>query len=208
MPRYYMFHKPRGCVTACSDASQRTVMEYLPREISEGLHPVGRLDADTTGLLLLTDDGALTHALMQPRHHVEKTYELTAIGILNEQAVSTLQKGVLLDAQGTVSQPVKIELLRIFTVSDMIDDIPQMRRERYLKNPNGAAFAARLTICEGKKHEVKRLMRVVGCRVCGLRRVRIGGVVLDESLPLGGYRPLTDAEIACLCAYKTNISNT
>ncbi|MCQ2433636.1 MAG: pseudouridine synthase [Oscillospiraceae bacterium] len=202
MPRYYMLNKPRGCVTACSDRTQRTVMDLLPQEAAYGLHPIGRLDLDTTGLLLLTDDGALTHALMQPKHTVRKIYEFTAIGVLTSEAADALQKGVPLDQQGTVSRPAKIEVLRTMQVSDILEDLPQERRERYLKNPSGAAFLGRITLTEGKKHEVKRLLRAVHCRVCGLKRIAVGGVTLDESLPLGGYRPLTEEEITLLCQYK------
>lgn len=202
MPRYYMLNKPRGCVTACSDQAQRTVMDLLPQETAHGLHPIGRLDLDTTGLLLLTDDGALTHALMQPKHAVRKIYEFTAIGELTEEAADALKKGVPLDKQGTVSRPAEIEILRTMMVSDILEDIPSDCQERYLKNPNGAAFLGRITLTEGKKHEVKRLLRAVHCRVCGLRRIAVGGVVLDESIPLGGYRPLTEEEIVLLCQYK------
>ncbi len=203
MPRVYMLHKPAGVVTARTDATQKTVMELLPPAIAAGLHPIGRLDIDTSGLLLLTDDGQLTHALMQPNHHVPKTYRITAIGTLTPEKITALQNGIPLDACGTVSRPAEVQLLQECTVADIAQALPADRRDRYLKNPTGAAFLALLTIHEGKKHQVKRMMRAVGCRVCRLERIAIGGLRLDDTLPVGKFRPLTDTELQLLLSWQS-----
>lgn len=193
--RYYMLNKPSGYITACHDATQPTVMDLLPQEIAEGLHPVGRLDIDTCGLLLLTDDGQLDHAILQPKHHIEKTYCITGVGVLSNDTIEQLTNGVPLEQTGEVTRPARITIVRTCTVSDISEYLPPKRKERYLKNPDGAAFLAELTICEGRRHQVKRMLRAVGCRVCHLERIAIGDVQLDINLPRGGYRPLTDIEI-------------
>lgn len=193
---YYMFNKPQQCVTACSDTMHKTVMDYFPAELAGSLHPVGRLDKDTCGLLLLTDDGSLDQKLMQPEMHVSKTYFFYAIGQMNAEKIKRLEGGISLD--GFTARTATFQLGKIYQVQDLADFIPADCRQRYLKNPNGAAFSGRLTIHEGKKHEVKLMLRAVGCKIFYLRRDRIGGLPLDTSLPPGGFRPLTKEELGLL----------
>ena len=194
---YYIFNKPTGCVTARTDAVHRTVMDYFPEELAGVLHPVGRLDKDTCGMLILTDDGDLDFRIMQPSKHVSKTYFFYAIGTMTEEKKILLEGGVPMS--GTVTRPAELQMERVWRIGDLEKFIPPDRRERYMKNPEGPAFSARLTIHEGKKHEVRRMLETAGCRIFYLRRESIGRLRLDESLAPGEYRPLTEAELEMLC---------
>ena len=193
---YYMFNKPMGCVTARSDAVHRTVMDYFPSELAEKLHPVGRLDKDTCGLLILTDDGMLDISIMQPRKHISKTYFFYAIGSMDDEKTALLENGVPL--VGFTTDSAKFRLIKRFRIGELEEFMPEKRRMRYLKNPDGPAFAAELTISEGKKHEVKRMLEAVGCRIFYLRRESIGKLKLDPRLEQGQFRPLTDEEVCLL----------
>ena len=193
---YYMFNKPQGCVTAKSDAVHRTVMDYFPSELAEKLHPVGRLDKDTCGLLILTDDGDLDFRIMQPDRHISKTYFFYAIGTMTEEKKQLLEKGIPM--VGFTTKDAVFRFGREYRIGELEDFMPKERRERYMKNPRGAAFSASITICEGKKHQVKRMLEAAGCRIFYLRRDRIGALSLDISLPQGEYRPLTAEELLLL----------
>ena len=196
---YYMFNKPQYCVTAKRDAVHRTVMDYFPADLSERLHPVGRLDKDTCGLLLLTDDGDLDFRIMQPDRHVSKTYFFYAIGTMDDEKIRSLEKGISMVR--FTSRPASFRLIRNYRISQLEKFFPSERRERYLKNPDGPAFAAELTIHEGKKHEVKRMLEAVHCKIFYLKRISIGGLSLDDSLAEGQYRPLNDYELQLLEKY-------
>ena len=193
---YYMFNKPMGCVTARSDAVHRTVMDYFPSELAEKLHPVGRLDKDTCGLLILTDDGMLDISIMQPSKHISKTYFFYAIGSMDDEKTALLENGVPL--VGCTTDRAKFRLIKRFRIGELEEFMPEKRRMRYMKNPDGPAFAAELTISEGKKHEVKRMLEAVGCRIFYLRRESIGKLKLDPRLEQGQFRPLTDEEVCLL----------
>lgn len=172
---YYMFHKPAGCICATKDESQKTVLEYFPKELSGRLLIVGRLDKDTEGLLFLTDDGAFVHRLMSPKKHVSKTYYFKAHGKLPEDACSRVENGLDIGDE-RLTAPGKLE-----TVS-----VP------------GDGSAGYLTICEGRYHQVKRMLKAMGCEVFYLKRISIGQVVLDETLKPGGFRTLTREELQLL----------
>ncbi len=193
---YFMFNKPQGCVTAVRDKSEHTVMEYFPPDLARKLHPVGRLDKDTSGLLIFTDDGTLDLKIMQPEKHVSKTYIFHAFGNITDEKIAALERGVQLDTFTT--KPAKFGLIRRCTVSDLEPIMPADKREHYMKNPDGPAFIGTLTICEGKKHQVKRMLEAVHCKVLHLHRESIGGLVLDSRLSAGDYRPLTDEELRLL----------
>ena len=197
---YYMFNKPKNCVTARSDSIHRTVMDYFPQHISEKLHPVGRLDKDTCGLLILTDDGSLDMKIMQPERHISKTYFFYAIGALDEEKFRLLEEGVPL--VGFTTGTAEFRLIKKYRIRDLEAFMPAERRERYMKNPDGPAFAASLTIHEGKKHEVKRMLEAVGCRIFYLRRDSIGGLSLDPKLKEGEFRQLTEEEVKLLTANR------
>lgn len=170
-PVYLMLHKPQGYVSATRDARERTVLELLSEELRRReLFPVGRLDKDTTGLLLLTCDGALNHRLLAPARHVDKTYLAEVDGPLSEADVTAFAQGLRLSdfqAQGA--------LLEILQASP-------------------AQSTARVTIHEGKFHQVKRMFEAVGRQVTGLHRVRFGPLALDATLSPGQWRELTEEE--------------
>ena len=193
---YYMFNKPQGCVTARTDAVHRTVMDFFPPELAEKLHPVGRLDKDTCGLLILTDDGDLDFRIMQPDRHISKTYFFYAIGSVTWEKVRQLEDGIAMS--GLTAKPAEFRFISEYRIRELEQYIPPERRERYMKNPDGAAFAAVLTIREGKKHQVRRMLEAVGCRIFYLRRESIGALKLDPSLGEGEYRLLSEAEAEML----------
>jgi 16S rRNA pseudouridine516 synthase len=170
---YYLFHKPSGCVTARSDAALPTVMDYFPASMRAKLSPVGRLDRDTEGLLLITDDGALNHRLASPAHHAEKTYFARLDAPVPREAVALFAKGV-----------------------DIGDDKPTLPAQLILLPDEREA---ELTIHEGRFHQVKRMFEAVGCNVIYLKRISMGGLSLGD-LPRGEYRNLSPEEIALLQA--------
>jgi 16S rRNA pseudouridine516 synthase len=165
-----MLHKPAGCVCATEDREHRTVLDLLDAQNPTGLHVAGRLDIDATGLVLITDDGEWSHRVTSPRHKFPKTYRVTLETPLSEEAATTLRAGVALRNEPRRCAPAALERL--------------------------ADSAWRLTITEGKYHQVKRMLAAVGNRVLALHRERIGKVALDPDLSPGEYRPLTDEEIA------------
>lgn len=172
-PRYFMLHKPPGYVSATVDDRYPTVLELLPPEEREGLHIVGRLDMDTTGLVLLTDDGAWSHRITSPRHRCDKRYRVTLAQPLADGDVEKLREGVLLRADDQPTRPAGVEVLG-----------PQMLL---------------LTLQEGRYHQVKRMFGALGNRVVALHRESVGAVVLDETcVPPGDFRALNSAEIAAL----------
>ena len=202
MSLYYMINKPAGCITACRDEIRRTVMEYLPPDLARVLHPVGRLDLDTHGLLILTDDGKLDQAMMHPERHVEKEYFFYAIGELTEEKIRRLESGVPIDEDGRLTRPAKVTPDGTYKVSEIRDFLPELRRQRYLKNPDGPAFSAYLTIHEGRKHQVKLMLRAVNCRITYLERTAVAGIRLDPALAPGEYRELNGDELAVICRIK------
>ena len=167
-PVYLMLNKPAGVVSSTAEPGERTVLDLLGEEYRHmGLFPAGRLDKDTEGLLLLTNDGPLAHRLLAPKSHVDKVYYVETDGVLDESDGSAVRAGVTL-ADGCVCLPGEMELL-----SDN---------------------SARVTIHEGKYHQVKRMLAALGKPVVYLKRVRFGPLVLDEDLPKGGWRALTEEE--------------
>ena len=188
MAQYYMLHKPRGLLTAKRDARRETVMSCFPEALRETLHPVGRLDKDTEGLLLFTDDGMLDVRLLRPEQHVEKEYEYRAFGHLHDDAMR--------------------QLLAHTNIGESAPYLPERFREKYLKNPSRPVTLGRLWITEGRKHQVKLMIKAVGGHVFYLKRLAIGPVRLDEMLRPGEYRPLTAEELAALMPPATNGGGT
>lgn len=166
--RYYLLHKPLGVVTATEDAREKTVLALFPPELRRGLVPAGRLDKDTSGLLLLSTDGDWVHRVISPRHEVEKVYLAETDAPLTAEDVFALEKGVTL-RDGTVCRPAKLERLE--------------------------PCRCRVTVTEGKYHLVRRLLASRGAKVVTLHRERIGSLRLDDDLPPGAFRALTEAEI-------------
>lgn len=176
--RYFMLNKPEGVISATEDAEQKTVLELFPAPERTGLAPVGRLDKDTVGLLLLTDDGALNHALTAPRRHVDKRYRAQVSGQLAADAQEQFAAGIVL-RDGTVCRPA--ELIMIGQQEDGLT-------------------AVEVVLHEGKYHQVKRMIAALGGHVEQLERLSMGPLVLDADLERGAYRALTEAEIQALFA--------
>jgi 16S rRNA pseudouridine516 synthase len=172
--QYFLLNKPAGCVTATKDNLSETVMSFLPDNRREDLFPVGRLDKDTTGLLLLTNDGDFSHRLMSPKKHVAKTYEAVLQSAVRTEDIDVFAKG-LEYGEEEPAKPAKLEILS-----------------------NEEPYKARLTITEGKFHQVKRMFHAVGNEVLALNRVSIGNLVLDSELKQGEYRDLTLEEVESL----------
>lgn len=169
---YYMLNKPKDVVSATQDNLHKTVIELLPDTKRKDLFPVGRLDIDTEGLLLITNDGELAHQLLSPKKHVDKVYYAEVAGTLPEDAVLLFQNGFLLP-DGTKVLPANLEILS--------------------ETEEGATV--RLTIHEGKFHQVKRMFEAAGCRVTYLKRLSMGPLQLDPVLQPGEYRTLGKDEI-------------
>jgi len=164
---YIMLNKPAGYISATQDGRQKTVLELINDNIRNDLFPAGRLDIDTEGLLLLTNDGALSHRLLSPKHHVDKTYYVEVDSEFPADAADRIAEGIYCDE----------ELTALPGTLEIIDD-----------------RKAHLTIHEGKFHQVKRMMKALGCEVTYLKRVSMGPLKLDEKLNVGEYRYLTDEE--------------
>ena len=170
---YIMLNKPQGLISATEDVREKTVLSLLPDEyMTKGLFPAGRLDKDTTGLLILTNDGILAHRLLSPKNKHEKTYIAVTDVPFEDADVERVEDGVLLDDGMTC--PVKLKISN--------------------QNPNKAY----ITITEGRFHEVKRICIAIGKRVVELERVEFCGVKLDENLERGMWRHLTDGELDIL----------
>ena len=203
--RYYMLNKPKGCVTARRDARHRTVMDYFPESDRDLLFPVGRLDRDTVGFLLVTDDGMLCTRLMRPESHIEKTYFFIAKGEMSEENVTRLEAGIDISVKGmSKTKPASLEILERTTLGEVVSYLDEDNRKIALSRPDLPAFVGRLTITEGKKHQVKRMIRYFGAKVVYLRRISLGGVALDESLAEGEYRELTEEELEILKKEKAD----
>lgn len=167
---YVMLNKPAGVLSATEDARQETVLDLLPPELRRrGLFPVGRLDKDSEGLLLLTNDGDLAHRLLSPKYHVDKVYYIRTDAPLTEEDRAAFAGGVLL-ADGTECLPAGLE-------------------------PLGDGREALVTLHEGKFHQIKRMIASRGAAVCQLKRLSMGTLVLDKGLRPGGFRLLTNEEV-------------
>ena len=169
---WVMLNKPAGYLSATEDGRGATVLDLLPPELRrQGLFPVGRLDKDTEGLLLLTNEGGLAHDLLSPRRHVDKEYYVRVEGRLTEEDCRAFAAGMTLD-DGLVCQPAELEILRA----------------------DAAGSEAHVTLREGKFHQVKRMLAQRGKPVVYLERIRMGSLRLDPALPRGAFRFLTKTE--------------
>lgn len=177
---YLLLNKPQGVVSATEDRYDRTVVDLLDAEyLAFEPFPVGRLDKDTEGLLLLTNDGKLAHELLSPRKHVPKTYEAVVLGAVNESDGQAFKAGVTLD-DGYKTMPAELEIVRNYVLDH--EDHSDIR----------------LTIMEGKFHQVKRMFEAVGKKVVFLKRVTMGPLGLDPALAPGQYRELSEDELQAL----------
>lgn len=168
-PRYFMLNKPEGYVCSTDDPVNPTVLYFIDEPVAEKLHAAGRLDMDTTGLVLLTDDGQWSHRVTSPRHHCEKTYLVTLAEPLAAGMDEKFAAGVQLHGEKHLTKPAVLEV---------VDE-----------------HSVHLTISEGRYHQVKRMFAAVGNHVSALHRERIGDIVLDPELAPGEYRVLTQEEV-------------
>ncbi|MEQ6886782.1 pseudouridine synthase [Salicola sp. Rm-C-2C1-2] len=167
--RYLMLNKPSGVVSATKDDYDPTVVDLLEPELRRGLHPVGRLDKDTTGLLLLTTDGEWSHRITSPRHGFAKTYRVRVADPVTDQELASLEAGIMLRGEDTPA---------------FAHDIKRLGNTEL-----------RLTLTQGRYHQIKRMMGAIGNRVVQLHREQVGPIELDPALEAGGYRELTEAEV-------------
>ena len=175
--KYYMLYKPSGVVTASAskDASETTVMDILPSDIGRNLSPVGRLDKDSEGLLLITNDGELAHRLLSPKKHVFKTYYAECDGIITQEKLLALERGV-----------------------DIGDEKPTLPAKAKLLESYDNGYKIELSISEGRFHQIKRMIEAVGGKVTYLKRLSMGNLKLDETLKKGEFRELSAEELQIL----------
>ena len=174
---YYMLNKPAGVISASEDALEPTVIDLIDEQKRKDLFPVGRLDRDTEGLLLITNDGALAHRLLSPKHHVDKVYFVKVSGILEDSDVELFRDGLVL-TDGLECLPAELEILSV-------------SEDEYTSE-------AEITIREGKFHQVKRMFSSIGAEVIYLKRLAMGPLELDPGLEPGEYRRLTADEMSSL----------
>ncbi|MCF6093930.1 rRNA pseudouridine synthase [Microaerobacter geothermalis] len=180
---YLMMNKPKGVISATEDLVERTVIDLLPEEyLPFQVFPVGRLDKDTEGLLLITNDGKLTHELLSPKKHVPKTYIADVSGVVTQNDIHIFRRGVTLD-DGYETLPSELRILEV-------DELT--RRSRI-----------ELTIYEGKFHQVKRMFEAVHKKVVHLKRISMGPLTLDPELYPGDFRELTENELEMLKGRST-----
>ncbi|SFD22335.1 pseudouridine synthase [Clostridium uliginosum] len=193
---YYMFNKPAGYITARKDTVNKTVFDFFDDAKMNGVFHVGRLDKDTEGLLLLTNDGEFEHKLMYPQKHVEKTYFFWALGSLDEEDIKQLEQGIYIGKGEILTKPAKIEVHKCGMYKEFKHEMPIENLNNIdSNNYNQPVVSGYITITEGRKHQVKRMLKVAGCYVVYLKRTSIGGLMLDESVEKGHYRLLTEVEI-------------
>ena len=188
-----MLNKPAGFLTARSDRTRPTVMELLPEELRH-LHPIGRLDLETEGLLLLTDDGTLDRRLLLPEQHVEKVYFFRAFGRLEREAFDRMANGVILEGTEHCSLPARAWLQGYTTIGACEALLPPKKHNHLMKNPQRPVTEGYLAIREGRKHQVRLMVKAVGGHVFTLKRLSIGSLRLDPALEPGEYRELTEPE--------------
>ncbi len=176
---YFILNKPAGVLSATRDGKQKTVLDLIKEGRRKDLFPVGRLDKDTEGLLIITNDGAMAHELLSPSKHVDKTYYVRTDGMLTSEHTDMFKKGVVIDENFTA-----------------------MPAELIIKAASSGGSEALVTIKEGKYHQIKRMMEAAGNRVVYLKRISMGGLDLPNNLKTGEYRHMTEEEINMLKGIK------
>ena len=176
--KYYLLNKPKGFITATTDSQLPTVIDLFKNENVEGLYPIGRLDRDTEGLLIITNNGPLGYRLLNPIQHIEKEYYVEVNGPLDDSCIQRFYDGIMFH-DGTICKSAKLSIL---------ESSPFFSK-------------ATVTISEGKFHQIKKMFLCVGVKVTFLKRIRFGEFLLDESLSPGEYRPLNFSELQILKQY-------
>lgn len=204
--QYYMLHKPAGVVSATKDERDKTVIQLIAEDKRRDLFPVGRLDKDTEGLLVITNDGVLANNLLAPGKHVEKTYYADIEGLVTDDTVVSFMEGLDIGDEAP-TLPAKLVILE--TDSRKNDGGKNAVEQVGVNNGESKASEntpeskVEITITEGRYHQVKRMFRAVGMRVKYLKRISMGELKLDSELGLGEYRRLTEEEIALLKEMNT-----
>ncbi len=175
---YYMLNKPAGVITATEDKKQTTVIDLIKDKKRRDLFPVGRLDKDTVGLLLITNDGDLAHRLLAPGKHVKKTYLVRVDGIITDEIKSGIEKGVDIGDE-KLTAPAELREIKLLEDADGVSE-------------------AEITITEGRYHEIKRMFEAFGLNVIYLKRLSMGGLKLDPDLQEGQWKILSEEEIVLL----------
>ena len=176
--KYFLLNKPKGIISATTDATHTTVIDLFYKENINGLYPIGRLDRDTEGLLIITNNGPSGYRLLNPVQHIEKEYYVEVNGPLDDSCIQRFYDGIMFH-DGTICKPAKLSIL---------ESSPSFSK-------------ATVTISEGKFHQIKKMFLCVGVKVTFLKRIRFGEFLLDESLFPGEYRPLNFSELQILKQY-------
>ena len=186
---YYMFHKPYGCVTARRDVRFPTVMEYFSQLHNDRLSPVGRLDRETEGLLIITDDGKWNQQMTHPAYQKQKTYEFTALGELNSEKLHALQNGILLNGSNVPTRPCQITVTGTSVLSEILPTLhPEIQRAIGNNRPCHPVIMGKIVITEGRKRQIRRMMKAVRCCVIALKRIAIDDITLDDNLKPGEWK--------------------
>ena len=187
---YYMLNKPAGIISASDDTFEETVVDLIAEQKRKDLFPAGRLDRDTEGLMLITNNGELAHRMLSPKHHVDKTYYAVIMGDVTDSDVKAFADGLVLP-DGLECMPADLEVL-----SRVTDDLYAAIENESLEN--SVMTEVNITIREGKFHQIKRMFSSIGCEVMYLKRLTMGPLELDETLLPGEYRRLTEEEVDSL----------
>ena len=188
MYHYYLFHKPFGCVTARRDERYPTVMDWFRALDNPDLSPVGRLDRETEGLLLITDDGMFNRELTRPEFHKEKVYEFLVLGDLTEEKRQALEAGVLMNGEDTPTAPARITVTGKSTLGAVLPALHPEIQEKSRHNPmdRPVTFGS-ITITEGRNRQIRRMMKTQRLLVLALKRVKMGAFALPEGLKPGEW---------------------
>lgn len=196
--QYMMLHKPAGCVTATKDNLHKTIMDYLPAHCRKDMFPVGRLDLDTEGLLLITNDGEMAHNLLAPGKHVPKTYYARIVGCVTQKECEMFAKGLDIGEE-KLTKPAVLNILSSNVPAAIFDKTDTADAPEHMDSAADLSLSeVMITITEGKFHQIKRMFQAVGMKVVYLRRVSMGNLHLDKTLRPGEYRFLTEEEITDL----------
>lgn len=197
---YIMLNKPAGYISATFDKNEQTVLDLIDEEyLAFEPFPVGRLDKDTEGLLILTNDGKLSHRVLSPKKHVPKKYFAIIKGTVTEKDIEIFKEGVDI-GEGYTTKPAELEILSTMEIEELIEklelDVNELKET--IEYSGEGISEINVTISEGKFHQVKRMFNAVGKEVIFLKRTQMGALKLDENLEIGEYRELTEEEIQLL----------
>ncbi|MCQ2509986.1 MAG: pseudouridine synthase [Lachnospiraceae bacterium] len=193
---YYMFHKPFGCVSARRDALYPTVMDYFKELNNPNLSPVGRLDRETEGLLLITDDGQWNQRMCNPKYGKQKRYSFLVLGNLTEEKKMQLEQGVKLIGSDKLTAPAVVTVGEHLTLQEVQGEIHPEVWEKVKKNrPEMPVTRGEIMITEGRKNQIRRMMKQVNCCVVILKRHSMDGLELDENLAPGQWKELPAPEM-------------